>query len=183
MMLQNMTTFLLNAAFGILTFLLVLRFLMQWTHTSFQNPLGQMTVALTDFMVKPARKLIRPIKQWDVSTLLLALLMQIALFALLALLAAAPASPLFWVWQAVFGVLAQMVDVFFYAILLMAILSWVNPYSPIYGVLNQLSAPILEPLRRILPPIQGFDFSALVALILLQMISHIVLPGLATGIL
>jgi len=183
MMLQNMTTFLLNAAFGILTFLLVLRFLMQWTRTSFQNPLGQMTMALTDFMVKPARKLIRPIKQWDLSTLLLALLMQIILFALLTLLTGAPASPLFWVWQAVFGVLGQMVDVFFYAILLMAILSWVNPYSPIYGVLTQLSAPILEPLRRILPPIQGFDFSALVALILLQMISHIVLPGLAVSIL
>nr|WP_235272882.1 YggT family protein [Methylophilus sp. Q8] len=183
MMLQNMTTFLLNAAFGMLTFLLVLRFLMQWTRTSFQNPLGQMTMALTDFMVKPARKLIRPIKEWDLSTLLLALLMQIILFALLALLTGAPASPFFWVWQAVFGVLGQMVDVFFYAILLMAILSWVNPYSPIYGVLNQLSAPILEPLRRILPPIQGFDFSALVALILLQMISHIVLPGLAVSIL
>ncbi|QDC43740.1 YggT family protein [Methylophilus medardicus] len=182
-MLQNMTTFLLNAAFGILTFLLVLRFLMQWTRTAFQNPLGQMSMALTDFMVKPARRLIRPVKQWDLSTLILALCMQIALFALLALLAGAPASPVFWLWQAVFGVLGQIVDVFFYAILLMAILSWVNPYSPIYGVLNQLSAPIVEPLRRLLPPIQGFDFSALVALILLQMLSHIVLPGLAVSIL
>lgn len=140
-------------------------------------------MALTDFMVKPARRLIRPVKQWDLSTLILALCMQIALFALLALLAGAPASPVFWLWQAVFGVLGQIVDVFFYAILLMAILSWVNPYSPIYGVLNQLSAPIVEPLRRLLPPIQGFDFSALVALILLQMFSHIVLPGLAVSIL
>lgn len=182
-MLQNMTTFLLNAAFGILTFLLVLRFLMQWTRTSFQNPLGQMTMALTDFMVKPARKLIRPVRQWDLSTLILALLMQIILFALLSLLAGGLASPFFWLWRAVFGVLGQMVDVFFYAILLMAILSWVNPYSPIYGVLNQLSAPILQPLRRVLPAIQGFDFSALVALILLQMISHVVLPSLAMSAL
>lgn len=181
-MLQNMTTFLLNAAFGILTFLLVLRFLMQWTRTSFQNPLGQMTMALTDFMVKPARKMIRPVRQWDLSTLILALLMQVVLFALLSLLVGGPVSPFFWLWQAVFGVLGQMVDVFFYAILLMAILSWVNPYSPIYGVLNQLSAPILQPLRRVLPAIQGFDFSALVALILLQMVSHIVLPGLAVSI-
>jgi YggT family protein len=182
-MLQNMTTFLLNAAFGILTFLLVLRFLMQWTRTSFQNPLGQMTMALTDFMVKPARKIILPVRQWDLSTLLLAVLMQIVLFALLTFITDAPVSPLFWVWQAVFGVLGQMVDVFFYAILLMAILSWVNPYSPIYGVLNQLSSPILDPLRRLLPAIQGFDFSALVALLLLQMISRIVLPGLAMGIM
>lgn len=182
MMLQNMTTFLLTAIFGIVTFLLVLRFLMQWTRTSFQNPLGQMAIALTDFMVKPARKLIRPVRQWDLSTLVLALLVQVLLFALLSLLGAAPAMPLLWLWQAVFGVLGQIVDVFFYAILLMAILSWVNPYSPIYGVLNQLSAPILDPLRRVVPAIQGFDFSALVALLLLQMVSHIVLPGLAAGV-
>jgi YggT family protein len=170
-MLGEMTVFLLRTVFGILTFLLVLRFLMQWTRTSFQNQLGQMTMVLTDFMVKPARKLIRPVRQWDM-----------ILFALLSLLTGLGAAPVLWVWQAVFGVLEQIVDVFFYAILLMAILSWVNPYSPIYGVLNQLTAPILEPLRRVLPQIQGFDFSALVALILLQMISRIVLPGLASSI-
>jgi YggT family protein len=181
-MLGEMTVFLLRTVFGILTFLLVLRFLMQWTRTSFQNQLGQMTMVLTDFMVKPARKLIRPVRQWDMSTLLLAFLMQLILFALLSLLTGLGAAPVLWVWQAVFGVLEQIVDVFFYAILLMAILSWVNPYSPIYGVLNQLTAPILEPLRRVLPQIQGFDFSALVALILLQMISRIVLPGLASSI-
>jgi YggT family protein len=90
---------------------------------------------------------------------------------------------LFWLWQAIVGVLAQIIDVFFYAILLMAILSWVNPYSPIYGVLNQLTSPILDPLRRVLPQIQGFDFSALVALILLQMISRVVIPGLAIGVI
>ena len=178
-MLGGMTLFLLKTIFGILTFLLVLRFLMQWTRTSFQNPLGQMTMALTDFIVKPARKLIRPVRQWDMSTLLLALLVQMILFGLLATLSGISATPLLWLWQAVIGVLEQIVDVFFYGILLMAILSWVNPYSPIYGVLGQLTAPVLDPLRRVLPAIQGFDFSALVALILLQMVSHIVLPNLA----
>ncbi|SDK18700.1 YggT family protein [Methylophilus rhizosphaerae] len=181
-MLGDMTLFLLKTIFGILTFLLVLRFLMQWTRTSFQNPLGQMTMALTDFIVKPTRKLIRPVRQWDMSTLLLALLTQMILLCLLSTLIGAPPAPLLWLWQAIIGVLGQMVDVFFYGILLMAILSWVNPYSPIYGVLNQLTSPILDPLRRVLPAIQGFDFSALVALILLQMVSHIVLPNLASSI-
>lgn len=182
-MLGNITVFLLQTVFGILNFLLVLRFLMQWTRTSFQNPVGQMAMVLTDFIVKPTRKLIPPVKQWDLSTLLLALLMQLVLAALLSVLSGLPAMPLLWIWQAIFGVISQMVDVFFYAILLMAILSWVNPFSPIYGVLNQLAAPVLTPLRQILPPIQGFDFSALVALILLQMISRVVLPGLAGGLL
>lgn len=182
MMLQNMTSFLLNAIFGILTFLLVLRFLMQWTRTSFQNPLGQMAVTLTDFMVKPARRMVKPYKKWDLSTLLLALLVQWVLMVVLALLNGAAPTPLFSLWQALIGVLGCVVDVFFYGILLMAILSWVNPYHPLYQVLNQLAAPVLNPLRRILPAIQGFDFSALVALILLQMVSKIVLPSLAFAV-
>ncbi|MDP8568966.1 YggT family protein [Methylophilus aquaticus] len=181
-MLGNISVFLLQTVFGILTFLLVLRFLMQWTRTSFQNPLGQMAMVLTDFMVKPVRKLIPPVKQWDLSTLLLALLMQLLLALLLSMLGGVPAMPLLWIWQAIFGVISQMVDVFFYAILLMAILSWVNPFSPIYGVLSQLSSPILNPLRQWLPQVQGFDFSALVALILLQMISRVILPSLAVGL-
>lgn len=182
MMLQQMIGFLLNTALGILTFLLVLRFLMQWTRTAFQNPLGQMTLALTDVLVKPARRVIKPVKQWDMATLLLAWLTQVVLFGLLATLAGAQAAPIVWAWQALWGVVGQAVDVFFYAILLMAILSWVNPYSPISGVLNQLSAPLLTPLRRALPAIQGFDFSALVALVLLQMVSHIILPTLALAV-
>ncbi len=82
------------------------------------------------------------------------------------------------VLMALQGVLTGMVDIFFYAILAQAILSWVNPFHPVYAVLAQLSSPILRPLSRLLPPIQGFDLSSLVALILLQMVGHIVLPGL-----
>jgi YggT family protein len=181
-MLMKITIFLLTVIFSILTFLLILRFLMQWTRTSFQNPLGQMAIALTDFMVKPTRKLIKPVRQWDMSTVLLALLAQIILYASLSILSGLIPEPAAWLWLAVIGVLRQIVDVFFYAILLMAILSWVNPYSPIYGVLNQLSSPILDPLRRVLPSIQGFDFSALIALILLQMINHIILPEPPIGL-
>ncbi len=56
-MLVNLTAFLLHTVLGLLTFLLLLRFLMQYTRTPFHNPLGQLAVALTDCMVKPTRKL------------------------------------------------------------------------------------------------------------------------------
>lgn len=181
-MLGNSAVFLLNVVVGILSFLLILRFLMQWTRTSFQNPLGQMAIALTDFMVKPARRVVKHYKQWDLSTLLLAFVLQWLLIVLLSMLAGFSPLPLASLWHAVIAVLSQIVDVFFYAILLMAILSWVNPYNPIYGVLSQLTAPVLNPLRQHLPAIQGFDFSALVALVLLQLISRIILPGLAGAV-
>lgn len=183
-MLGNIVVLLLQTVFGLLTFLLLLRFLMQWTRTPFQNPLGQMCMALTDFMVKPARKMIKHYKQWDLSTLTLALLLQLLLNILLSTLNGMPVgSPLALILFALLGVITSIVDIFFYAILLMAIMSWVNPHTPLYGVLNQLTAPILRPLRSLLPPIQGFDLSALAALILLQMFGHIILPGLAGALI
>lgn len=182
-MLSNILVFLLETVFGVLTFLLVLRFLMQWTRTPFHNPLGQMAMALTDFMVKPARRYIPSIKKVDISTLMLAVLVQWVLFLILPLVMGFAPMAMASLWQAVIGVVKQALDVFFYAILLMAILSWVNPYHAIYGVLQQLASPILAPLRRVLPAIQGFDFSALVALVLLQMVSRIIMPGLAGGLM
>lgn len=183
-MLGNIAVFLLQTVLGLLSFLLLLRFLMQWTRTPFQNPLGQMCVALTDFMVKPTRKVIKHYKQWDLSTLSLAVFCQLLLAVLLPVFSGvgihAPASLLL---VSVFGVMSTVVDIFFYAILLMAIMSWVNPHTPLYGVLNQLTSPILRPLRNLLPPIQGFDLSALVALILLQLLGHVILPGLENSLL
>ncbi len=182
-MFGNILVFLLETVLGLLTFLFVLRFLMQWTRTSFHNPLGQMTVALTDFLVKPTRRWVPSVKKVDVSTLVLALAVQWLLFLILPLLMGFAPMVTAALWQAVIGVLKQVLDVFFYAILLMAILSWINPYHAIYGVLQQLASPILDPLRRLLPAIQGFDFSALVALLLIQIVSRFILPSLAGGLL
>lgn len=183
-MLGNIVVFLLQTVFGLLTFLLLLRFLMQWTRTPFQNPLGQMCMALTDFMVKPTRRVIKHYKQWDLSTLTLAFLLQLLLALLLPLASGLSSGlSLLTVILAVTGVLTTVIDIFFYAILLMAIMSWVNPHTPLFGVLNQLASPVLNPLRKLLPPIQGFDLSALAALILLQLLGHIVLPGLASGLM
>jgi len=59
---------------------------------------------------------------------------------------------------------------YFVVVLLYALLSWVAPgtYSPGAQLLGRLSEPLLRPLRRIVPPIGGLDFSALFVLIGLQ---------------
>ena len=81
------------------------------------------------------------------------------------------------------GVLRTALDVFFYAILLQVILSWVNPHSPVSGVLDTLTRPILSPIRRIIPSTNGLDFSPLVALILLQMVNISVVKSLEMQLL
>ncbi len=176
-MLTSALSFLLSTVFNLLCFMFLLRFLMQCLKCSFANQIGQIVIALTDFAVKPTRKFIPGWKRWDVSTLVLALVAQLLLQWLLLLLRGFPlsvagATP----WLIILGtslldVARTALDIFFYAILLQAILSWVNPYHPIISALNPLTQPILSPIKRILPTANGIDFSPLVALILLQMLN------------
>lgn len=176
-MLYTAFSFLISTVLNILTFVLLLRFFMQWLKAPFQNPLAQMTIALSDFIVKPARRWIPSYKKIDLSTLVLALLVQIILQFILLSLRGFPfavAGGAIWLnvlLIAGLAIIRMSLDLFFYAILIEALLSWVNPHTPIAGVLSALTRPILTPLRRWIPPVNGIDFSALVAMILLQMVN------------
>ncbi len=176
--------FLLSTILNLLCLMFMLRFLMQYLKCSFANPLGQIVIALTDFAVKPARKFIPGWRRWDISTLVLALATQLLLQWLLLVLRDFPiglAGTTPWLvilGTSLLGLARTVLDIFFYAILFQAILSWVNPYHPISSALNPLTQPILNPIRRILPLANGIDFSPLVALILLQMLNVSVIATL-----
>ena len=176
-MLTSALTFLLTTVFNLLTLLFLLRFFLQLFKAPFNNPLTYMVVSLTDFAVKPTRIIIPSWGKIDLSTLILALITQFLLQFSLLWLRHLPLSLVgntVWislVGTALLGVFRTALDVFFYAILLQAILSWFNPQSPISSVLNSLTKPILAPIQRILPVANGMDFSPIVALILIQMIN------------
>lgn len=181
--------FLLNTVLNLLTMLFLLRFLMQLFRVPFNNPLAYMVISLTDFAVKSVRRLIPSWGKVDLSTLMLALLTQLLLQFSLVWLRGFPlsvADQSAWIaliGMGFLGVLRTGLDVFFYAILLQVILSWVNPHNPIENVLNSLTRPILEPIQRILPMASGIDFSPIVALILLQMINVSVVKTLEVQLL
>lgn len=171
--------FLLSTIFNILTLMFLLRFLMQIFKTSFHNPIGQIVMALTDFAVKPVRRFVPSWKKVDLSTLLLAFLTQLLLNFILAKVP---------VWPNMFGlsllgIARTIFDIFFYAIFIQVILSWVNPHTPIAPVLNSLTRPILRPIQKMIPPISGIDFSPFVAIILLQMINIAFVRNLENNLL
>lgn len=176
-MFSTALNFLLTTVFNLLTLLFLLRFFLQLFKAPFNNPLTYMVVSLTDFAVKPARRIIPSLGKIDLSTLVLALITQFLLQFSLLWLRDLPLSIVgnaVWVsliGSAFLGIFRTALDVFFYAILLQVILSWVNPQSPISGVLNSLTKPILAPIQRILPVASGMDFSPIVALILIQMLN------------
>lgn len=176
-MVSSAFNFLLTTLLNLLTMMFLLRFLMQLFKTSFYNPLGQVVLTLTDFAVKPARRFIPSWKKVDLSTLLLAVVTQFLLQVATLWLRNFPiwvAGGFIWptiVALSLLGLVRMVIDVFFYAILLQAILSWVNPHTPIAGILEQLTRPVLQPFRKLIPIVNGIDFSPLVALIVLQMLN------------
>ena len=188
-MFSSALDFLLGTILNMLTIMFLLRFFMQLFRTSFYNPLGQMVMTLTDFAVKPVRKFVPSWKKIDLSTMVLALVTQFILQLVLLWLRDFPLSVAgSSIWPSIFGMsvlglLRAILDLFFYAILLQVILSWVNPHTPIAPVLESLTRPILAPIQRIIPVTNGIDFSPVVALILLQMLNVSVISSLQSTML
>jgi uncharacterized protein YggT (Ycf19 family) len=82
------------------------------------------------------------------------------------------------VW--IIGLVVRLIDLYSLVIVVDAILSWVvlASYNPtvrrIYGVTNQLVAPLLNPIRRTIYPLTrrlGIDISPLVAILVLRVVS------------
>ena len=166
--------FLLDTAFGLITYAFLLRFAMQWLHAPFRNPLGQAVVALTDWAVKPARRIVPGFKGLDGSTLFLAWLAQFAWLAALHLLSGLAAfAGAAWVTLALLAGVELVKSALWLLIIVVfaqAILSWTAPDGPFAGVLNALTFPFLAPVRRRIPPLGGtLDLSPLFVIVLAQL--------------
>lgn len=77
--------------------------------------------------------------------------------------------------------LYSFIDLLFYAlnlaILIRVVVSWlnVNPYNPFISLIYQVTDPILEPLRRIIPPLGMLDITPIIALLLLSVVQQVLL--------
>jgi YggT family protein len=180
-MLAQIILLVLDTVLGLLTFALLARFAMQWARAPFRNPLGQFVIAATDWMVRPLRRFIPGLFGLDLSSLLLAWFWQAVLLGvtvgLTGQFGVSPASTFMVALLAVFATLKLGVYVAMGAVLVSAVLSWVNPYAPMAEVFNAVSRPLLQPFRRLIPPMGGIDLSPLALLVALQ-IALIVLAGL-----
>lgn len=168
--------FLLNTLLGLLTIAFLLRCFLQLTGAPFHNPFSQAIVTLTNFAVRPARRIIPAWKQIDTASLLLAYLTQLLLFLLLLwvhdfpVLVAGSQVLMALFGLALIGVIKQSLYLMLYAVILQAIMSWINPHTPLAPVLNSLTRPVLNPLRRIMPDTGGLDLTPIIVFILIQLI-------------
>ena len=188
-MLINALVFLMNTLLGLMSLAFLLRFYLQATNAPFRNPLSQAVVTITDFAVIPVRRVVPSLFKLDTSTLLLAFITQLILqFALIYVKGFPFSLAGNSIWLGLAGLSALhvanlSVDLFLYAIVAQALLSWVNPYTPIAPALDALTRPILNPIRQLIPTPNGLDLSPLVAILAAQLIQMLVFAPLEMTII
>ncbi len=169
-MFTQIAVFLVDTLFTFFVFLLLARFHFQWLRVPFHNPAGEFVLVATSWLVMPVRRVLPGLRGYDIPTLLLAWLLQVAsLVAQISIVGGEPrAVPVMAV--AFVDLLRYSVYILVFAVIVQAILSWVRSYSPFSPVLEALTRPFLLPFRRFIPPLGGFDLTPLVLLVLLQVV-------------
>ncbi len=168
--------FLLDALIGFFTVALLLRFYMQAFRVSFSNQLGSFIVQITNWLVKPLRKVFPGLFGLDLASLLPAYLLQVVLLLAVFSLRGgfevlAPENLLGMIfWRGALATLRLSIYLLIGALFLQAVLSWVSPYSPLGQPVAQLTRPFLRPIQRVVPPIAAIDLSPLIAILLAQLV-------------
>lgn len=179
----NMAAIYLVQTLGSLYLLIVLlRFILQLVRADFYNPLSQFIVRATKPLLLPLRRIIPGWAGIDFASLVLALIIQLALMAVIIKLMgyALPSILQLLAWSLV-ALTALFLKVFFFALIISVILSWVAPGSsnPAALLVSQLCEPVLAPIRKILPPMGGLDLSPIFAFIALNLLQMLVITNMA----
>ena len=168
--------FLVNTVFDLFTVALLLRFFMQWARAPLRNPLSDFLNALTDWMVRPARRFIPGLWGLDLATFVLAWIAQLIELAIVLEIKGYQLGPqaglafAALVLMAAVVLLKFLIYIVMVVVIVQAVLTWVNPYSPVMPLLNSLSRPFLRVFRRYIPPVGNVDLSPLFVVIVCQLL-------------
>ncbi|MBM3351815.1 MAG: YggT family protein [Betaproteobacteria bacterium] len=169
-MLSQMASLLVEVVAGFFAYTLLARFHFQWLRVPLRNPIGEFILAVTNWMVVPARRVIPSLAGFDLASLLLAFAIRGAAIWALAAIAGVQPEPGRLSGLAAVTLLRYSLHILVLAIIVQAVLSWVNPYNEMAGIFNALTRPFLAPIRRFVPVMGGLDLSPLVLLVILQLL-------------
>ncbi|TVQ35952.1 MAG: YggT family protein [Wenzhouxiangella sp.] len=162
--------FLVETLFHLYLVVLLLRLLLEMIRADFYNPVVQLLLKATDPLVKPLARVIPPVGRVNLAGVLLLYLIQLLSLFLLALITGVQVDPLLLALVAFLRLVRMLLVLYLVLIIAGVILSWVGQgfRHPIVPLIFQLTDPVLAPIRRVLPPLGGFDLSPLIALIGIQ---------------
>ncbi|MFZ3042521.1 MAG: YggT family protein [Thiobacillus sp.] len=188
-MIEAALKFLIQTLGNLFVIAVLLRFMMQLFRVPFRNPFAQFIVALTDFAVKPLRRVVPGLWGLDWACLVLAWLVELLVVTAGYWLDGFPFALAGGnIWPVMLGLAAvRLLSLTVYLIigltLIRAVLSWVNSDTPLVPVVYTLTEPFLRPLRRVVPMVSNIDLTPLVLFILCQLVLMVPLLALERALL
>lgn len=172
--------FLVDTLVSLYTFAFMLRFVFQWVDADYYNPISQFLVRITHPPLRFMRRFVPAVGRVDTATLILIFGLQFLNLWLATALGSMSLSPAALAVAALAEVLELALNLFFFAILARALLSWVGPISrnPAASLLYSLTEPLLRASRRLIPPVGAVDLSPLLPLIGIQIAKMLLIPPL-----
>jgi len=176
--------FIVNALTSLYLLVLLLRFWLPWLRADFRNPLAQGILKLTAPVIVPLRRIVPSFGRLDTATVLVAFVLQyLGILLILLIIGDSATFPDIAVTSVVKLVLLS-VNLFMFAIFIRIILSWISPgqYNPATAIITTLTEPLLGPVRRLIPPLGGFDISPIFVIIALGALSRVLMGFARLGI-
>jgi YggT family protein len=180
--LAQIAIYIINSLGMLYITLVLLRFLLQLVRADYYNPISKSIAKLTSPLLIPLRKVIPGLFGIDLAALILAITLEALLIQVIGFIGGLgfinPLTLLIW---AVVALLGLAISLYFIAVIVVFIASWVAPYShnPALSLLRQLIDPLIAPFRKIVPPIGGLDLSSMLFFIVLQIVRVFLFPKLA----
>ena len=180
------TVFLIQTVFGFYILAVMLRFLLQCVRADFYNPLVQFLVRITNPLLLPLRRFVPGYRGLDLASVVLAFALQLLEVLLVIALFGRSLDIGGVLLVTVMELLKLLINIYLWGVIIQAVLSWINPdpRHPAARVLAQLTAPLLRPARRLLPPVSGVDLSPVLVVVALIFVSLLLqdLLGMWSGL-
>ncbi len=174
----------LSALAGIYLLAVLLRFLLQIAKADFYNPVSQAVIRITDPAVKILRNFIPGYKGVDFSTLVLAFIVEaLAICGLILVYGGSIPSMANVITWAFVGVAMFIINIYYYAIIASIIMSFVMMFTgnpsphPLLQLVWQLTEPVMRPIRKVIPPLGGLDFSPIFIFIAIQIVQNFLITA------
>jgi YggT family protein len=160
--------------FSLAMLLIAVRFLAQLCGVSGYNPISMTLRRVTNVIVLPLSRLLPSGNRFSPGALLALILIQLVFIALmLGLVGQLDAFNVLQalIWSAL-GAAGLLVSIIFYSVIAMIVVSFLAPQSshPAVEFIWELTEPVMAPLRQVLPPMGGLDFSPIILFIALNVV-------------
>jgi len=176
-MLNDIFNLIITTVGSLYLMIILLRFVLQLSRADFYNPISQFVFKATNPILIPVRRIIPGLRGIDLASLILAILFEALILVLKTVIAGyGIPNPVTLVLGSAVVVAGYLLKIYFWALLVMIIASWIAPGSghPALMLINQITEPLMKPFRKVLPPMGGLDLSPILAFMVLQVLSIVV---------